>query len=181
MKHALLSALLASLVYGTVSYAQPAAPAAPPMEHHRMERGAMAHDHMGGNPEQMHERHLDRMAKLVGATPEQKVKLTAIAKAAQADTKPLHDQLRANHERSAALYAAPTIDRAAVEQLRTEQFKLMEQISRRHAQAKLDSAEVLSPEQRAKLAAMMKKHPEGKGMGRGDMPHGNPPSAPATK
>jgi periplasmic protein CpxP/Spy len=179
MKNSLLSAVLASVVCATVSYAQPAAPAAPPMEHHRMERGSMEHGHMRGNPEQMQERHLDQMAKAANATPEQKAKLMAIAKAAQADTKPLHDQLSANRERSTALFSAPTIDRAAVEQLRSEQFKLMEQISRRRSQARLDSAEVLSAEQRAKLAAMMKKHHEG--MGRGGMSHGHPPSGPAAK
>lgn len=131
------------------------------------------------NPEQMMERHIDHMAKVAGATPEQKTKLTAIAKAAQADTKPLHDQLRANRERGAALYTAATIDRAAMEQLRAEQFKIMEQISRRRLQARVDSAEVLSPEQRAKLAAMMKQHHEG--MGHGGKPHSHPPSAPAAK
>jgi periplasmic protein CpxP/Spy len=112
---------------------------------------------MRGNREPMMERHLDHMAKAADATPEQKAKLTAIAKAAEADIKPLHDQLAANRARGTALYTATTIDRAAMEQHRAEQFKIMEQISRRRSQARLDSAEVLSPEQRTKLAAMMQK------------------------
>lgn len=139
------SVLMASLLIAATSYAQ--------ADHHRpqsrMERG---------DPEQMMQRHIDHMAKAADATPDQKAKLTAIAKAAQADIKPLRDQLKANRERGAALYTAPTIDRAAMEQHRAEQFKIMDQISQRRSKARLDSAEVLSPEQRSKLAAMMKKH-----------------------
>jgi periplasmic protein CpxP/Spy len=136
-----LAFALTSLVLASASYA------------HGDRHGAMR-----GDPEHMSQRHLDHMAKAADATPEQKTKLAAIAKAAEADIKPLHDQLRANHERVAALYTVPAIDRAAVEQHRAEQSKIMEQISRRQSQARLDSAEVLSPEQRTKLAAMLKKH-----------------------
>lgn len=146
----LTATLLASFFLTTeAANAQPAAP-----DH---QRGGMHHRMERGNPEHMSQRHLDHMAKAADATPEQKTKLAAIAKAAEADIKPLHDQLRANHERGAALYTAPTIDRAAVEQHRAEQSNIMEQISRRRSQSRLDSAEVLSPEQRAKLAAMLKK------------------------
>lgn len=44
--------------------------------------------------DKMVEMHVDRMAKTVNATPEQKTKLLSIAKAAQADIKPLHEQIR---------------------------------------------------------------------------------------
>ena len=44
--------------------------------------------------DKMVEMHVDRMAKTVNATPEQKAKLLTIAKAAQADIKPLHEQIR---------------------------------------------------------------------------------------
>lgn len=147
----LTATLLTSFFLTTeAANAQPAAP-----DHHR---SGMHHRMERGDPEQMMQRHLDHMAKAADASPEQKAKLMAIAKAAQTDTKPLHDQLRANRERGQALYTAASIDRAAMEQHRAEQFKIMEQISRRRSQARLDSAEVLSPEQRTKLAAMMKHH-----------------------
>jgi Spy/CpxP family protein refolding chaperone len=70
----------------------------------------------------------------------------------------LHEQFRAGRERSAALLAAPTIDRAAVEQHRTAQAKLMDAMSQRRTKAMLDSAEVLSPEQRSKWAEKAKHH-----------------------
>ena len=59
--------------------AQPAGPAA------RMDPARM---------DKMIEMHVDRMAKTVNATPEQKAKLLTIAKAAQTDIKPLHEQIR---------------------------------------------------------------------------------------
>ncbi len=59
--------------------AQPASPAA------RMDPARM---------DKMVEMHVDRMAKTVNATPEQKAKLLTIAKAAQTDIKPLHEQIR---------------------------------------------------------------------------------------
>lgn len=136
----LLSALLCIGTAAT-SFAQSAAP-----QEHRM-HGRM----MGGNPEMM-EHHVNHMAKRVDASPEQKTKLIAIAKAAQADMKPLHDQMRAGRERGMALLAAPTLDRAAIEQHRAAQTQLMDQLSRRRTQAMLEAAEVLSPEQRSKLA-----------------------------
>ena len=45
---------------------------------------------------------VERMAKAVDATPEQKTKLQAIAKAAQADIKPLHEQVRARMDKALA-------------------------------------------------------------------------------
>ena len=42
----------------------------------------------------MVERHVERMSKAVNATPEQKTKLLAIAKSAQADVVPMHEKIR---------------------------------------------------------------------------------------
>ena len=79
----LLTAVLAissSVLLVTEStMAQPAGPAA------RMDPARM---------DKMIEMHVDRMAKTVNATPEQKAKLLTIAKAAQTDIKPLHEQIR---------------------------------------------------------------------------------------
>lgn len=50
----------------------------------------------------MVERHVERMATAVNATPEQKTKLMAIAKTAQADIKPLHEQIRIRMDRALA-------------------------------------------------------------------------------
>jgi Spy/CpxP family protein refolding chaperone len=52
--------------------------------------------------DKMVEQHVERMAKAVNATPEQKAKLFDIAKATQADIKPLHEQIRARMDKARA-------------------------------------------------------------------------------
>jgi periplasmic protein CpxP/Spy len=106
----------------------------------------------------MMERHVSRMADSVGASAEQKTKLLAIAKATQADLKPLHEQAKAGREKGMALFSAATLDAAAIEQHRAAQGQIRDAISRRMTQSMLDSAAVLTPEQRVKLAASMKAH-----------------------
>lgn len=87
----LLTAVLAigsSVLLVTEStLAQPAGPSA------RMDPARM---------DKMVEMRVERMAKEVNATPEQKAKLLAIAKTAQTDIKPMHDQIRARMEKAMA-------------------------------------------------------------------------------
>lgn len=81
-------AIGAALLCASTSFAQP-----------------MGHGHSrmdGARMEKMMEHRVERMAKSVDATPEQKTKLHEIAKAAQADIKPLHEQARARIEKAMA-------------------------------------------------------------------------------
>jgi len=87
----------------------------------------------------------------IDVTPTQREKIASILKGAANDLAPLREQHRAARKQSLALLAAPTIDRAQLEKIRLEQVQLGETSSRRMFQAMLDSAEVLNPEQRAKL------------------------------
>jgi Spy/CpxP family protein refolding chaperone len=93
----------------------------------------------------------------VDATPEQKARITTIMKAAANDLSSLRGQGRDLRRKSMELLAAPTIDRAQLEVLRVQQSQLHETVSRRMLQAFADAAEVLSPEQRAKLAERMQR------------------------
>lgn len=104
--------------------------------------------------------HIDQMAKRVlpDGTPEQQAKVASIAKAALADLKPMHTQLDAAHKQFVTLLSAPTIDRAALEQLRSEQIHQADLASQRILQAVEDAAEVLTPAQRAKLAEHLASH-----------------------
>ena len=121
------------------------------------------HGHHGGggmDPEEMARRldyRLSRMVKFVGGTPEQKDRLSAIVKAAMADLKPLREQHRAARAAGIDLLAAPVIDRRALEALRVSQMQLADTLSRRVTTAMADAADVFNPEQRGKLAAMMKQ------------------------
>ena len=98
---------------------------------------------------------IGRLVRDVGGTPEQKQRLVAIASAAMADLQPLREQARQARLRSLQLLAAPVIDRSALEQQRLLQAQALDARSRRTVQAMADAAEVLTPEQRAKVAERM--------------------------
>ena len=87
----------------------------------------------------------------IDATPEQRERIAAVLKAASNDLQASRKQHMQARRQSLELLAAPTIDRARLEQLRIEQMQLADSTSRRMLQAMLDSAEVLNAEQRAKL------------------------------
>jgi len=99
------------------------------------------------------DKHIEMMVEhiLPGGTAAQKSRVTEIAKACFNDVKPIHQQLQEGHEAMTKLLAQPSIDRAALENLRADHVKKMDQMSRRVLAAAMDAAEVLTPEQRAKF------------------------------
>lgn len=105
-------------------------------------------------------KHIDQMFDKVipGGTPEQKEKVSAIARAALNDVTPAHERFQAAHARAHELLTAPVIDRAALEQLRAEQMRQMDLVSLRLVLAVEDAAEALTPEQRAALGEHIKQH-----------------------
>lgn len=103
---------------------------------------------MGG---MMSDRGLERVLDRVGATPEQAEKLRAIFSKTRDELRPLRSDLRDSRDDVVKLLGAPTIDRAAAEQMRSERFAQLDQASQKLTAAILDAAEVLTPEQRAKL------------------------------
>jgi Spy/CpxP family protein refolding chaperone len=134
--------------------------------------GLKAYAHVGGfggwhrggfmhgpvDPAQL-DAHLDRMLKHlyveIDATEPQKQALAPIVKAAVRDLLPLRERLHATRDQAVALLTQPTIDRAAIESLRASQLALVEQASKRLAQALGDVADVLTPEQRKAIAEHM--------------------------
>lgn len=118
---------------------------------------------MSGKPmdvEQMNkfaERGVKHMLDDVKANDAQKAQASAIVKASVEKGAPLADKLRGNHEQMRKLMSAATIDKGAIETLRAEQIKLADEASKLATQTMQDIAEVLTPEQRAKLAEKMEK------------------------
>jgi Spy/CpxP family protein refolding chaperone len=99
---------------------------------------------------------IDRVTKHIAieldASADQQTKIAGIAKAAVGDLLPLREKAQAAHAQALALLTAPTIDRTAIENLRAQQLGLAETASKRVTQAVADAAEVLSPDQRRKIA-----------------------------
>ena len=86
----------------------------------------------------------------VDASEEQVAAVTAIATRAAADLRALHEAHRAHRDEfTAALVAA---DRGALETLRGAELAALEGASQRLVTALADAAEVLTPEQRQRLA-----------------------------
>lgn len=114
----------------------------------------------GPMDEERIERMVKHMAVEVDATPEQQAKLTEIARAAAKDLRPLREKSRDARRAGMKLLAAPTIDRAAIERLRAEQIQAADAASKRLTQALADTAEVLTPAQRQKLAERFQRRGE---------------------
>jgi protein CpxP len=122
--------------------------------------GGMHHGHgrMHSDPAAM-DKHLEAMVDriLANGTAEQRAKVSAIAKAAVADLRPLRTQLHEGHAKAIKLLSAPTVDRVLLESVRLDQMRIVDTGSKRILQAVIDSADVLTPEQRTKLAEHLNK------------------------
>jgi Spy/CpxP family protein refolding chaperone len=107
------------------------------------------------DPARMDE-HIERMLKHlyveIDATEAQKAKLEPIVKQAARDLAPMRGKFGEARKQAIALLSAPQVDRAALEKLRAEQIAAADALSRRFTQALSDAAEVLTAEQRQKLA-----------------------------
>jgi Spy/CpxP family protein refolding chaperone len=128
------------------------------MAHHRGAMGPGGAPLMGGPLR-------GRLLDLVKATPEQRSKIESIWQAARADLAQLHEQGQALHQRSMDLFLQPSIDAQAAEALRQQMLTQHDAASKRMLQAMIDSANVLTPEQRKTLAdktrqrrEMMERH-----------------------
>jgi Spy/CpxP family protein refolding chaperone len=167
-RNAAVAALISSVAAGIGATAAWAAPGG----HGGSQRGGF----MGGHGPMSDER-IEKMVKHfaveINATPEQTAKLVEIAKGASKDMRPLREKVRESHKRGMELLSAPTIDRAAIERVRAERMQASEALSKRMSQAFADAAEVLTPDQRKKVAErMQKRHERGQHRGRPEHPGG---------
>ena len=115
---------------------------------------------MPGYPQVMQRRAEARVKWLladIDASDAQQKKIAELMTATMTDLRPLRQQARDARREAMQLLAQPQIDRGALEALRAKQAQAMELISRRITQSLADAAEVLTPEQRAKLAARMER------------------------
>lgn len=97
------------------------------------------------------DRMVRHLAIEVDATNEQQERLRTIVRSAVRDLVPLREKWVNTRQRGRELLLQTTIDRGAIETLRTDQMALADQASRRVAQAIGDAASVLTVEQRRKI------------------------------
>lgn len=95
---------------------------------------------------------MQRMLDQVGATADQKSRVHEIFKAAREDARKQRDAHRALHQQVMQAFSAPVVDARTVETLRQQMLAQQDQSSRRMMQAMLDASQVLTPEQRQKMA-----------------------------
>jgi periplasmic protein CpxP/Spy len=133
----------------------------PPWHMTVMGPGGSMHGPFGGaplTPEEMATRadHMVRhLAIEIDASADQTTKLEAIVKSAITDLVPMRAKIMAAHQQVRTLLTAPTIDRAAIEKLRTDQIANIDAVTKRLTQALSDAADVLTPEQRRKIGDML--------------------------
>jgi len=96
--------------------------------------------------------HVDFVLERIGASAEQRAKIKPIIQRTGDQLFELRSKHLEGRKQIRDTLAAPTIDRAKLESLRTEQLKLADQASKVITDALADAAEVLTPEQRAELA-----------------------------
>jgi len=123
--------------------------------HHGMHHGMGGEMMFRGSPERMG-RMIDHMLDGLNASDAQRSQIKQIATAAAADMKAQGESRRALRQRAMQAFTAPTVDAAAVEQVRQQMLQQHDQTSRRMTQAMLDVARVLTPEQRARLGERMR-------------------------
>ena len=123
-----------------------------------MEDAGMGGMHGHGGMHAMAQAHIEKMLTAVDATPDQKAQIKSILHKGFESIGPLHEKLADTHRDLHQLLSAPTIDRAALEQLRAARVGDLDQASKVMVQTFADAADVLRPEQRAKLARLMAEH-----------------------
>lgn len=92
-----------------------------------------------------------------GVSDEQQDQIWAIIDRTRSELRPTGRGFRDAREQVAMLLSAATIDTAALEKLRTERVAAIDAASKKAVAAAVEAAQLLTAEQRAKLAAEMKE------------------------
>jgi len=104
-----------------------------------------------------------RMHKIldkVGATDGQKAQIKTIWEGLRPQLKALHQQHEQLHQQITQAMTAATIDTAAIEKLRQQSVQVIDKVSATVTQGFVQTAQVLTPDQRKQAAAEIEKAKE---------------------
>jgi len=122
--------------------------------------GASDAQHGAGGYEQMGVAHLRVLVHhlMSESTPEQKTKLVAIAHAAEQELIAMDRLANEAHLQKVELLLQDKLDRGALEQARRDEMQAANELSTRIDRVLVDLAQVLTPDQRAKLREHARDH-----------------------
>lgn len=100
---------------------------------------------------------LERLLDKVGATAGQRGQIEAIWNGLRPQLKSLHQQHEALRQQIGAALTAPTINPATVEQLRKQAMGVADQLSSTFTQGLVQTAQVLTPDQRKQAQAFIQE------------------------
>jgi len=151
LKGLLAGGLVGSLVAGGISAFAQHEP------HPHIWKGGCSQRHAMRDPGVMRER-ADYMVEWtlsrIDATPEQRDQVKSVVRGAIEDLLQLREEHEANRKAMVTALIQPEVNRSELERIRSAEVALMDRGSQRIVTALADSAQVLSPEQRAELAEM---------------------------
>jgi Spy/CpxP family protein refolding chaperone len=122
--------------------------------------GAMPSDphHAGMAPGHSADAMRQHLYSTLSVTDAQKTKLDPLMKQTATDFGDFHAQLGSGHEEIMGLLTANTVDRVALERLRTARMREMDLVSKRLVDHLADVAEALTPAQRQQARDAMAQH-----------------------
>jgi Spy/CpxP family protein refolding chaperone len=122
---------------------------------------SVAQAHGGGDHEGFVAFRIHKILDKVGASDAQKTQIKSIWQGLRPQLKTLREQHEGLHQQITEAMTAPTIDAAAIEKLRQQSVGVMDKLSSLMTQGFVESARVLTPEQRKQAAAEIEKEHEG--------------------
>ena len=121
-------------------------------------RGGWHGGFFDGDPQTM-QRRAEAMTKFwlaeIDASDAQQKRIADILTTTMKELAPMREQHRQARKQVIDILSKPQIDRTALESIRQKELQLTDQMSRRITQSLADAAEVLTADQRAKLAEKM--------------------------
>jgi Spy/CpxP family protein refolding chaperone len=111
----------------------------------------------GGGPEGFMAFRMHRILDKVGATDAQKAQIKAVWEGLRPQLKALHQQHAGLRQQITQAMTAATIDPAAIEKLRQQSVAAMDKLSSVMTQGFVETAKILTPEQRKQAAAEIEK------------------------